>query len=167
MIKFTATSLIHSISPVLQVTDRFQKRELVLNDSWERNGEVHPNFVLVEFTGEKMALLDNFAPGQRVNVEAIVNGREKEGRFYNSLRGLSISAYQPQQPGPYVPPQQMAPQGYPAPQYGQPSYPQTAPMSAAYPQQAPAYPPQPQYPPQQYQQAPPQGPTAENLPFKR
>lgn len=148
MIKLTATALIHSISPVIQVSDKFQKRELVLNDSWERDGEQHLNFVVIEFTGDKMAQLDNFIPGQRVTVEAFINGREYQGRYYNSIRGQRVAHYQPQQSpstmgqrpaaAPTSDPQQypQAPAAYP--QTAQ-AYPQAAPV-AAYPQNAPAYP---------------------------
>ncbi len=135
MIKLTATALIHYISPVLQVSENFQKRELILDDSWEKDGKTYPNFVLIEFTGDKMAQLDNYALGQRVTVEAFVNGREYQGRYFNSLRGQSVTLYQPQQ--------QSGQQTYPAQQ----SYPQQPgyPPAPAYPQQQ-SYPPQPAYP---------------------
>lgn len=142
MIKLTATALIHSISPVIQVSENFQKRELILNDSWERDGQQHPNFVLIEFTGDKMAQLDSFAPGQRVTVEAFINGREYQGRYYNSIRGQSVAHYQPQQsPSSVGQHPAAAPASYPqtAPAYPQAAsaYPQTAPAA---PQAAPAYP---------------------------
>lgn len=126
MIKLTATALIHYISPVLQVSDNFQKRELILDDSWVKDGKTYPNYVLIEFTGDKMAMLNSFAPGQRVTVEAYVNGREYEGRYFNSIKGMSIVPYQaPSTVGQR--PAQPAPGGYPQ----QPAYPQ----QAAYPQQ--------------------------------
>ena len=160
MIKLTATSLIHSISPVIQINEKFSKRELVLNDSWERNGEVHPNFVVIEFTGDNMNILDNFMPGQKVTVEAYVNGREYNGRIFNTIKGASVTPYQPQQQGGYTQPQ--------APTYQQPSYPQAAPMPGGYPQQS-AFPQQQGYGqgyPQNnyYGQQPPQ-PNVANLPF--
>lgn len=154
MIKLTATALIHYISPVLQVSDKFQKRELILNDSWEKDGKSYPNFVLIEFTGDKMSLLDNFAPGQRVSVEAYVNGREYQGRYFNSIKGMGISLYQPQQTYPSTVGQQYAP---PAPGFPQQqAYPQAPgsvaqggyPPSGYYPQQQPAYPQQSPYPQQ-------------------
>ncbi len=167
MIKLTATSLIHSISPVIQVSEKFAKRELVLNDSWERNGEVHSNFVLIEFTGESMNILDNYAPGQKVTVEAYVNGREYNGRIFNTIKGASVTPYQPQQQGGYAQPQ--------APAYQQPSYPQAAPMPGVYPQQ-PSYPqqqgygqgyaPAPSYPQNPYGQQTNQ-PGVADLPFPR
>lgn len=148
MIKLTATAIIYYVSPILQVSDNFQKRELILDDSWEKDGKTYPNYVLIEFTGDKMAQLDNFYPGQRVTVEAFINGREHQGRYFNTIRGQSVSLYQPQQspstmgqrpayPSAY-PPQG----GYPAPQASQPhnGYPQ----QPAYPQQG-GYAPAPGY----------------------
>lgn len=117
MIKLTATARIHSISPVIQVTDKFSKRELVLNDSWEKNGEVHPNFVIIEFSNNSMNLLNNLIPGQTVTVEATVTGRDYKGRVFNTIRGTNVTLAQGQQQ----------------------NYAQAAPMPGAYPQQ-PSYP---------------------------
>lgn len=127
----------------------FRKRELVLDDSWERDGERHSNFVSIEFTGDKIYQLDNYQPGHRVTVEAYVNGRLHEGRVFNTLRGHSITFYQPRQT---------------APQQPQPPY--AAPAAApAYPTQAmpgyapaPAYTPQPGYAPAPVAPTPPQAP---------
>ncbi len=140
MIKIKATALIRSISPVIEIPSKsggqpFQKRELVLDDSWTKDGNTYANFVLIEFSGDKMASLDAFCPGQRVNVEAYVSGREYQGKVFNTLKGSTIELYQIQQP--------VASGG----QY-----------SAGYPQQqqpqAPSYPPQGTYPPGGYPQQP-------------
>lgn len=143
MIKLAITggAIIYSISPIQEIPSKnggapFLKRELIIDDSWsDRDGAVHPNFVLVEFTGDKMSLLDNFLPGQRVNVDACVNGREYNGRMFTSIKGLGITPYQEQ------PQQGYAPQPASAPGYGaypqQPSYPQQGyPQQPSYPQPA-------------------------------
>lgn len=158
MIKFTATALIRYISPVIEIPPKtpggqsFTKRELVLDDSWTKDGTTHPNYVLIEFSGDKMAQLDNFMPGQRVTVEVYVNGREYQGRYFNTLKGQSITPYQAQpaggNAGQYAPPP-TAPGGYPQ----QPAYPQTTgypapggyPPNGGYPQQS-AYPRQNNFP---------------------
>ena len=143
MIKLAITggAIIYSISPLQEIPSKnggapFLKRELIIDDSWsDRDGAVHPNFVLVEFTGDKMSLLDNFLPGQRVNVDACVNGREYNGRMITFIKGLGITPYQEQ------PQQGYAPQPASAPRYGaypqQPSYPQQGyPQQPSYPQPA-------------------------------
>ena len=95
---------IHSISPIIEIPSKnggtpFQKRELVIDDAWaDREGTLHPNYVLIEFSGDKMQLLDSFQPGQRVNIDACVNGREYNGRIFTTIKGFGISPYQQPQP---------------------------------------------------------------------
>lgn len=135
MIKFSATNvLVHSVSPMMEIESKsggqpFYKRELIIDDSWDKDGKHYSNFVSIEFTGDKMSQLDSIYPGQRVNVDGLLSGREYYNRIYNSVRGQTVAPYQAQQ------------QYAPAP----------APMPGGYPQQpaAPAYPQQPQqYAPQ-------------------
>lgn len=149
MIKFSATALIHHISPVIDIPSRnggqsFQKRELILDDTWTKDGNTYPNFVLIEFSGDKMAQLDSFAPGQRVTVEAYVNGREYQGRYFNIIKGMSVAPYQQQQTSHPVGQRPAPAPGYPQ----QPQYPQAPgyPAQGAYPPSG--YPQQPQYPQQ-------------------
>lgn len=157
MIKFSATNaLVHSVTPVIEIESRsggqpFAKRELIIDDSWDsRDGRHYSNFVSIEFTGDKMALLDSCYPGQRVNIEGLLNGREYNNRIYNTVRGTSVTPCQAQQQ--YTPAPAPMPGGYPPQQQYQqmPGY-QAAPMPGGYPPQpaAPAYPQQPQqYAPQ-------------------
>lgn len=174
MINLTATARIHYISPVMQVTETFQKRDLILDDSWGKDGKTYPSYVLIEFTGDKIAQLDSFMPGQIVTVEAFVTGREYQGKYYNSIRGKSVAPYQPQT------------QGYGNKQAVQAPAPGYAQHGAYHPAQGyhpTPYPQQPQYPGQGgyaqqpvYQQAPapapmpgaPQGGNLgpDNLPFR-
>lgn len=128
MIKFNAISTVRSVSPVIQVTDRFQKRELVLDESWEKDGKHYSNFVLVEFLGDKMSQLDSIYPGMRVNLEGMLTGREYEGRIYNSVRGISVSPYQTQQNYQAPPPPA---QGYTASYPPPPAAPYTQPYAPA------------------------------------
>lgn len=158
MIKLTATAIVHSVTPVTQVTPNFSKRELILDDSWEKDGEYHPSFVSIEFSNNAMSQLDTIYPGQRVTVEACINGREYNGRIYNTIRGRSVTPFQPtysQQPSyPQQGYPQQSQQAAPMPGYQQapqPTYPQqgyapaTAPVQSAAPQQTQPYP-QPQTP---------------------
>ena len=144
MIKTTATAVtIRSISPVIQVTDTFQKRELVVEDSFtKQDGQVFTSPYVFEFTGEKMAILDQFQVGQRVNVEGYGRGREgRDGKVFVSTKGHSVTLFQPYQ----------QPVQQPQPQYQQPQYQQYPPQGY---QQQPQYPQQAfgQYPAQNNQQ---------------
>lgn len=124
MNKVTATAKIYKISPVIQVTEKFAKRILILDDSTERNGDFYPNYISFEFTGDKMNMLDQYAPGQMVTVEGFVNGRKyinKAGTedFFNSNRAISIVPVLQQQQGYSQQPQQgFSQQGYQQPQQG-------------------------------------------------
>lgn len=145
MIKLTVTARVQSISPLIEIPsktggDPFRKRELVLNDtSTTKEGKTYTNLICIDFLGDRMALLDSFAPGQVVTVDAAVNGKENNGRIYSSFRGLTIQPYQPHgyqslyQPQGYQQPQPQAYGGYPQQppttysqpqQYGQPQQPQ-------------------------------------------
>lgn len=169
MIKLTATAAIYSISPVIDIPSKsggnpFQKRELILDDTWlDRDNQPHQSLVVIEATGEKMDLLNQFAPGMRVTVEAIVSGREANGRVFNTIKLFGIS--QPVQQtyaAPTMPQQQPAYPQQPAPAYQQQAYPQPAyPNAAPYPQQS--YAPYPQAQPQQQTQ--PQQKQGGGLPF--
>lgn len=167
MIKFQGNNvLVHSVSQVIEIESRnggqpFQKRELIIDDSWEKNGVLYPNFVLIEFTGDRMSLLDNIYSGMRVNVEGMISGREYNNRIFTTVRGQSVTPYQPQQ---QYSPAPMPGYSTPQPQYPQPQGYQAAPMPGGYPQQpapAPTYQqqpaPAPTYPqPQQPAPAPTQ-----------
>lgn len=139
MIKFSATNvLVHSVTPVIEIESRsggqpFYKRELIIDDSWDKDGKHYSNFVSIEFTGDKLNQLDTIYPGLRVNVEGMLSGREYNNRIFNSVRGLSVTPYQAQQ--------QYAPAPMPGGYAPQPQYQQAAPMPGGYPPQpaAPAY----------------------------
>ncbi len=159
MIKFSATNaLVHSVTPVIEIESRsggqpFCKRELIIDDSWDKDGKHYPNFILIEFTGDKMNQLDGIYPGQRVNVDGLLSGREYNNRIYNTVKGSSITPYQPQQQ--YAPAPAPMPGGYP-PQ----------PAAPAYPQQPQQYAPQPATAaPAQQPYSQPSSPGVNDLPF--
>ena len=111
MIKGSATSVICFISPIQQIKENFAKRDVVLKESW---GE-HENYVNIEFTGERMKMLDLYEVGNKVVIEFHVTGRKvQNGKVYNTLRGLNITTYQnqwtPQAQQAYVPQGGYAPQ---------------------------------------------------------
>lgn len=131
MIKGNAISVICYISPIQQITDNFAKRDVVLNDSWVgQDGTTHENYVNIEFTGERMKMLDLYEVGNKVVIDYHVTGRKAQnGKVYNTLRGLNIATYQnqwtPVQQQVYAPQPQMQPQmQVQQPQMAQPQQPQ-------------------------------------------
>ena len=83
---------IHTAFAAEQVTQRFRKREFVLElDAASR----YPQLVLFQLTGDRCAALDEFAAGDTVRVEFSLRGREwtspkGETRYFNSLEVWSI-----------------------------------------------------------------------------
>jgi single-stranded DNA-binding protein len=83
---------IHTAFPAAQVTERFKKREFVLElEAASR----YPQLVLFQLTGDRCAALDDFGAGDTVSVEFSLRGREwkspkGETRYFNSLEVWSI-----------------------------------------------------------------------------
>jgi hypothetical protein len=83
---------IHTTFEAQQITERFRKREFVLElDGSSR----YPQTVLFQLTGDRCGELDSFAEGQEVQVEFSLRGREwkspkGEIRYFNSLEVWSI-----------------------------------------------------------------------------
>ncbi len=66
----------------------FTKREMVVT---VEDGK-YPQEILIEFVQDKIALLDNLAPGQEVTVTFDIRGREYNGRYFNNLQGWRVES---------------------------------------------------------------------------
>jgi len=83
---------IHATFDAAQVTERFRKREFVLElEAASR----YPQYVMFQLTGDRCDALDGFEPGHEVAVEFSLRGREwtspkGEVRFFNSLEVWTI-----------------------------------------------------------------------------
>ena len=83
---------IHATFEAAQVTDRFRKREFVLE---LEGASRYPQYVMFQLTGDRCEALDGFEPGHEVAVEFSLRGREwtspkGDVRFFNSLEVWSI-----------------------------------------------------------------------------
>lgn len=72
----------------------FRKREIVITTN-----EQYPQTLMVEFTQDRAELLNNYTPGQQVNISINLRGREwvnpqGETKYFNSLNGWNISVLQ-------------------------------------------------------------------------
>ena len=81
------TGRIHALFETQQVTERFRKREFVVELA---ENPRYPQFVLFQLTGNRCESLDGFQPGEEVRVEFSLRGREwtnREGKvvYFNSL----------------------------------------------------------------------------------
>lgn len=78
---------LHHIYDAQQVTERFRKREFVLE--LDADGR-YPQYVIFQLTGDRCDSIEGFTVGDPVRVEFSLRGREwkspkGETRFFNSL----------------------------------------------------------------------------------
>jgi hypothetical protein len=83
---------LHALFDAEQVTQRFRKREFVLELD---GGSRYPQYVMFQLTGDRCEALDGFEKGEDVRVEFSLRGREwtspkGDVRYFNSLETWSI-----------------------------------------------------------------------------
>jgi len=66
----------------MQVSERFKKREFVLDITEEVNGNAYPNFAKLQAVQNRCELLDGFSEGDTVKVSFNIRGNkwEKDGK---------------------------------------------------------------------------------------
>lgn len=112
-----ATGKIHALFDAKQITERFRKREFVLEMG---DNPQYPQFVLFQLTGDRCESLDGFEKGDEVRVDFSLRGREwtspqNEIRYFNSLDVWTLekvsavsdagqAGYEPPLPDPGEPP---------------------------------------------------------------
>jgi len=69
-------------NPTMQVSERFKKREFVLDITEEVNGNAYPNFAKLQAVQNRCELLDNFSEGDMLKVSFNIRGSkwEKDGK---------------------------------------------------------------------------------------
>jgi hypothetical protein len=82
-----ATGKLHTIFETKQVSERFSKREFVVELA---DNPKYPQTVLFQLTGDRCAQLDGMAVGDQVRIEFSLRGREwrspsGELKYFNSL----------------------------------------------------------------------------------
>lgn len=94
------------INPEQQVSATFRKREIVVTTD-----ETYPQHILVEFSQDRVDLIDPYRVGESVIVSINISGREwvspqGETKYFNTIRGWKIErigASQPQSAPAYEP----------------------------------------------------------------
>ena len=86
------TGKLHTIFETKQVTERFQKREFVVEIS---DNPKYPQVVLFQLTGDRCEQLDRVRVGDQVRIEFSLRGREWKSpqgdvKYFNSLDVWSI-----------------------------------------------------------------------------
>ncbi len=104
--------------PTMQVSERFKKREFVLDITEEVNGNSYPNFAKLQAVQNRCEMLDSYNEGDMVKVSFNIRGNkwEKDGKvnYITSLDAWRIerasagdnNAYNNQAAAPQQPQQQ-------------------------------------------------------------
>jgi hypothetical protein len=90
---FETNGRLHVVSDTKQVTERFRKREFVVELA---DNPRFPQFVQFELTGDRCDQLDEYKVGDEVRVEFSLRGREwkspkGETKYFNSLDVWTLS----------------------------------------------------------------------------
>jgi len=89
-----ATGKLHTIFETKQVSERFTKREFVIEMA---DNPKYPQVVLFQLTGDRCAQLDGLEVGDEVRIEFSLRGREWKSptgdvKYFNSLDVWKIEA---------------------------------------------------------------------------
>lgn len=91
---FELTGKILEISATQNITDKFKKREFIVEYKDNPSG-MYSQYLKFQFTGDKVTLLDAYKPGQDVNISFNLKGRkyEKDGRvsYFMDLEAWKIN----------------------------------------------------------------------------
>jgi hypothetical protein len=82
-----ARGKLHLVGETKQISDRFQKREFVVELV---DNPRYPQLVMFQLTGERCGMLDGFSVGDEVDIDFSLRGREwrspkGETKYFNSL----------------------------------------------------------------------------------
>ncbi|MCB0698545.1 MAG: DUF3127 domain-containing protein [Chitinophagales bacterium] len=79
---FEITGKLIAVSDTQQVSDRFKKREFVLETAEEINGNVYTNYAKMQLVQNKCEIIDNFNVGEDLKVSFNVKGNkwERDGK---------------------------------------------------------------------------------------
>lgn len=89
---FKLNGVMKVVNPTIQVSDKFSKREFVVTD----NSEMYPQDIAMQLVKDKCSLLDGVNPGDNVEVEFNLKGREwtspqGEVKYFNSLEAWKVN----------------------------------------------------------------------------
>ena len=88
---FKLTGTVKVIKDTVQVTEKFAKREFVINDA----SSMYPQDILFQSVQDKCSMLDGFTEGENVEVSFNLRGREwtspqGEVKYFNTLDAWRI-----------------------------------------------------------------------------
>lgn len=95
MSNLTHTGKVLHVGETEQVSDKFCKRLLVLDDPMS---EKYPQQIPFEFVQDAVSKLDGVNIGDKVTVSFNLSGREWNGRYFGSNKGWRINVDAPAKP---------------------------------------------------------------------
>ena len=84
-IKISGT--VHKIGEVQQITEKFSKRQLVID-----TGDKFAPYLPIDFSGKNLDAPTRLSVGQEVTVYLNLGGRESKGKFWPNISGWKIVA---------------------------------------------------------------------------
>ena len=88
MSDFKMKGVLKVINPSVQVSEKFIKREFVLNEPHDQ----YPQDILFQLTQKNVDVLDKFGEGQEVEVSFRIRGREYNGKYFNNIEAWRVEA---------------------------------------------------------------------------
>jgi hypothetical protein len=88
MSDFKMKGVLKVINPSVQVSEKFIKREFVLNEPHDQ----YPQDILFQLTQKNVDVLDKFGEGQEVEVSFRIRGREYNGKYFNNIEAWKVEA---------------------------------------------------------------------------
>jgi len=82
---YTIEGKIVTIGDKVQITDKFAKREIVIE-----SGDKYPEQIMLEFTQDKCDLLSSATIGDTALIGFNIRGREWNGKYFTRLEGWNI-----------------------------------------------------------------------------
>jgi hypothetical protein len=87
----TITGIVYKIGQTNQVSDKFSKREIAI-----KTNDNYPQTILIQFSNDKCALLDNLNVGDNVSINYNLRGRTWTGndgieKIFNTIDGWAIT----------------------------------------------------------------------------
>ena len=82
---YTIEGKVVTIGDKVQITDKFAKREIVIE-----SGDKYPEQIMLEFTQDKCDLLDSANIGDTALIAFNIRGREWNGKYFTRLEGWNI-----------------------------------------------------------------------------
>ena len=100
---YEITGKLISVSDTQQVSERFKKREFVLETSEEINGNVYTNYAKMQLVQNKCDIIDNYNVGDDIKVNFNIKGNkwERDGNvnYITNLDAWRIESAQHANPG--------------------------------------------------------------------